>query len=136
MIYHNKKLKYTARTLRKNMTETEILLWSRVRRKQLLGFQFYRQRPHGNYIVDFYCPAAKLIIEIDGRQHYEEKGLRSDKVRDEYFSKFGFRVMRFSTSEVFEDIDSIEDEIYQTLEETGSSGASLRAESPSFPLSE
>jgi len=73
MIYHNKKLKYTARTLRKNMTETEILLWSRVRRKQLLGFQFYRQRPHGNYIVDFYCPAAKLIIEIDGRQHYEEK---------------------------------------------------------------
>lgn len=118
------------------MTETERLLWSRVRRKQLLGFQFYRQRPLGNYIVDFYCPAAKLIIEIDGSQHYEEKGLQADKIRDEYFLKFGFRVMRFSTSEVFEDIDSIEDEIYQTLEETGSSGVSLRAESPSFPLSE
>ena len=123
MIYHGKKLKYTARMLRKNMTETEILLWSRVRRKQLLGFQFYRQRPLGTYIVDFYCPGAQLIIEIDGSQHYEEKGLQADKIRDESFLKFGFRVMRFSTSEVFEDIDSIEDEIYQTLEETGSSGS-------------
>ncbi|MBF8248115.1 MAG: DUF559 domain-containing protein, partial [Bacteroidetes bacterium] len=66
MLARHKKLKYTARTLRKNMTDSERLLWSRIRRKQLLGLQFYRQRPVGIYIVDFYCHAAALIVEVDG----------------------------------------------------------------------
>ena len=116
MLARHKKLKYTARTLRKNMTDSERLLWSRIRRKQLLGFQFYRQRPIGIYVVDFYCPAAKLIIEVDGGQHYEEKGVRDDKIRDEYLSKLGFRVVRFPTNEVFDELDSVEDEIYHVLE--------------------
>ncbi len=72
MIYYNHGLKNTARTLRKNMTEPERLLWSRIRRKQLRGFQFYRQKTVGNYIVDFYCPSARIIIEVDGGQHFEE----------------------------------------------------------------
>ena len=59
------------------MTDAERFLWSRVRRKQLKGFQFYRQKNIGNYIVDFYCPAAKLIVEIDGGQHYSERKKRT-----------------------------------------------------------
>lgn len=82
----------------------------------MLGFQFYRQRPIGIYIVDFYCPAAKLIIEVDGGQHYEEKGMRDDKIRDEFLLKRGLRVIRFPTNEVFDELDSIEDEIYHVLE--------------------
>ena len=99
------------------MTDAERLLWSRVRRKQLLGFQFYRQRPVGNYILDSYCPAAKLVVEIDGSYHYTEEGMRKDKVRDEYLSSMGFRILRFPTTKVAEDIDAIEDEIYHVLEQ-------------------
>lgn len=56
------------------MTDAERLLWSRIRRNQLKGFQFYRQKITGNYIVDFYCPELKLVIEVDGGQHYIAEG--------------------------------------------------------------
>ena len=115
MLYYNRNLKNTARTLRKNMTDTEIFLWSKIRRKQLKGFQFYRQKTIGNYIVDFYCPAAKLIIELDGSQHYEEEGLRKDKVRDQYLMGLGFQVKRYPSTEVFSNIDGIISEIYDQL---------------------
>ena len=63
---YNKTLKQASRVLRKNMTDAESLLWSRLRRKQILGVQFYRQKPLLNFIVDIYCPIAKLVIECDG----------------------------------------------------------------------
>ena len=66
MLYYNNKLKPLARQLRSNMTEAEKRLWSKIRRKQLRGRQFYRQRIIGNYIVDFYCPKDKLVIEWMG----------------------------------------------------------------------
>ena len=62
-------LKPLARNLRGNMTDAEQRLWSKLRRKQILGVQFYRQKPLANYIVDFYCAAANLVIELDGSQH-------------------------------------------------------------------
>jgi very-short-patch-repair endonuclease len=117
MLYYNRKLKNTARTLRKNMTDTEKLLWSRIRRKQLKGFQFYRQKTIGNYIVDFYCPSAMLIIELDGSQHYTEEGKQKDKVRDQYLIGLGFQVMRYPSTEVFSAIDGIVHEIYEQLHE-------------------
>ncbi len=66
MLSYNKSLKQFSRNLRKNMTDAERLLWSRIRRKQLKRLQFYSQKIIGNYIVDFYCPELKLVIEIDG----------------------------------------------------------------------
>jgi very-short-patch-repair endonuclease len=66
MLFYNTKLKKYSQELRKNMTDAERLLWSKLRRKQVKNFQFYRQRIIGNYIVDFYCPSSKLIIEVDG----------------------------------------------------------------------
>src|SRR5579883_2859889 len=62
-----------ARKLRKSPTDAEIRLWSRLRRKQIEGFRFRRQQPIGRYIVDFFCPEAKLIIEVDGGQHAERQ---------------------------------------------------------------
>jgi very-short-patch-repair endonuclease len=126
MIYYNPKLKSTARKLRSNMTDSERLLWSRVRRKQLKGFQFYRQKVIGNFIVDFYCPSAKIIIEVDGSQHYEKEALRKDRVRDERLSKLGFEVLRFSSSDVMRNLDGILLEILDRLPS---------AKSPSIPLS-
>ena len=93
---YNKNLKQASRDLRNNMTEAEQLLWSRLRSKQLLGLQFYRQKPLLNYIVDFYCPAANLVIECDGSQHYTYEGLEADRVRDEALGELGFIVLRFN----------------------------------------
>ena len=115
MLPFNKKLKKLSRELRKNMTDAERLLWSRIRRKQLKGYQFYRQKNIGNYIVDFYCPAAKLIIEIDGGQHYLEEGTAKNKIRDDYMSRLGFNVLRFSDREVFKNMREVLESIYEHL---------------------
>ena len=77
MLSYNKGLKETSRQLRQNMTEAERLFWSMVRGKQLSGAQFYRQKIIGNFIVDLYCPQAKLVVEIDGAQHYEGWGVEN-----------------------------------------------------------
>ncbi len=107
MIPFNKNLKPVARELRKNMTDAERHIWERIRRKQLKGFQFYRQKNIGDYIVDFYCPSAKLIVEIDGGQHYSEKGSEKDRLRDRYMTKLGFTVLRFSNRELFQNIEGV-----------------------------
>jgi very-short-patch-repair endonuclease len=107
MLPFNKKLKTLARKLRKNMTEAESFLWQRIRRKQLKGRQFYRQKNIGDFIVDFYCPSAKLIVELDGGQHYTEEGVKADQIRDNYLENFGFSVLRFSDREVFKNIEGV-----------------------------
>ena len=113
---YNKNLKESARVLRKNMTDAERRLWSKVRRKQLKEFQFYRQKNIGDYIVDFYCPAAKLIVEIDGGQHYSKENIVKDEARDKFLGDLNFRVLRFSNSDVFKNIEGVVEEIYNHLE--------------------
>ena len=115
MLPYNKNLKELARVLRKNMTDAERRLWSRVRRKQLKDFQFYRQKNIGDYIVDFYCPAAKLIVEVDGGQHYSEANRLKDRERDKFLGDLGFRVLRFSNSDVFKNIEGVVTEINNHL---------------------
>lgn len=115
MLPFNRNLKNFARELRKNMTDAEKHIWGKIRRKQLKGFQFYRQKNIGNYIVDFYCPSTKLIIEIDGGQHYSEEGKNKDKIRDNYLINLGFKILRFSDREVFENIDEVLTRIYEHL---------------------
>ena len=83
----------TTRHLRKISTEAEQKLWSRLRRKQLLGYRFRRQRPIGPYIVDFVCLKASLIVEVDGGQHAEQ--VAKDEARTRFLEKEGFRVIRF-----------------------------------------
>ncbi len=95
----NKELKTNARTLRKNMTKEEALLWYRFLSKYPLRFR--RQYIIGNYIVDFYCHAAKLVIELDGSQHYEPEEAQKDKIRTKYLESLGLRVLRFTNLEVW-----------------------------------
>jgi very-short-patch-repair endonuclease len=115
MLFYNLKLNKFSRDLRKNMTDAEKMVWSRIRRRQLKGFQVYRQRIIGNYIVDFYCPESKLVIEIDGGQHFTDKGIKNDRIRDEYLDKEGFRVLRFSDREIFENLGGVIERIYENL---------------------
>ena len=115
MLPFNKNLKTLARELRKNMTEAETFLWQRIRKKQLKGRQFYRQKNIGDYIVDFYCPSAKLIVELDGGQHYTEEGKRRDQVKDKYLESLGIIVLRFSDREVFKNIEGVLERIFEHL---------------------
>ncbi len=97
------------------MTDAERLLWSRLRRKQLNNVQFYRQRIIGNYIVDFYCPRSRLIIEVEGGQHYQDEGGRRDNVRDDYMKNVGMRVLRVSDREVLQDLNGVVEKICEIL---------------------
>ena len=115
MITYNPHLKLNSKVLRNNLTGAELLLWSHLRRKQLCNTQFYRQKPLGNYIVDFYAPSAKLITEIDGGQHFEEVHKNRDKVRDLNLIKRGLKVLRFDNSEVLESIDEVLEVVYREL---------------------
>ncbi len=115
MLSYNKGLKPFSQQLRKNMTDAEQQLWSRIRGKQLKGLQFYRQKPIGNYIVDFYCPKAKLVVELDGGQHYTEEGKARDQTRDEFLAGKGLQVLRFSDRDVLTQIDSVLERIWSYL---------------------
>jgi very-short-patch-repair endonuclease len=112
---YNKGLKQIARRLRHNLTEAETHLWLRLRKRQLKGCQIYRQRIICNYIVDFYCPDAKLVIEIDGGQHYSEPGMAKDAVRDCHLADLGITVLRFSARDVFENTEGILERIFERL---------------------
>jgi len=98
------------------MTDAEKLLWSKVRGKQIKNAQFYRQKIIGNFIVDFYCPKARLVIEVDGGQHYEKAGIKKDKNRDKYLQSLGLKVLRFTNIEVLKNIEGAFDKIYNEIE--------------------
>ena len=100
-----------SRKLRNNLTEAEKYLWY-VLRAENLGFKFRRQEPIGNYIVDFVCYQKKLIIELDGGQHYESA---DDKERDEWLKSQGFAILRFWNNEVLENRDGVVLKIMQHL---------------------
>ena len=94
-----------ARELRKNITETELFFWKKIRGKQLLGMKFRRQVPIGPYIVDFVCFEKKIVIELDGGQHQEQ--IERDQKRDIFFRDQGYKVFRFWDNEVFENIEGV-----------------------------
>ena len=109
---YNKNLKQLSRDLRNNMTDVELLLWSKLQRKQILGLQFYRQKPILNYIVDFYCPAINLVIECDGGQHYTDEGLEADRIRDEALTQQGLVILRFDNGQILLEIDSVISKVF------------------------
>jgi len=97
------------------MTDAEILLWSKIKGKQLKGVQFYRQKIIGRYIVDFYCATAKLVIEVDGGQHYTDDGRTRDAIRDAYMKCLGLKVLRFSDIDVLTNIEGVVEHIFLFL---------------------
>ena len=117
MLYYRADLKDKARQLRGHLTDSETILWSRLRRKQILGVQFYRQRPIGTYIVDFFAPKANLVVEVDGSQHLQENELQRDKLRDAYLSGLGLTVLRFNSREVLNETSEVIDVIYRIIAE-------------------
>jgi very-short-patch-repair endonuclease len=104
-----------AQAFRKAMTDAERKLWSRLRGDNT-GYYFRRQTPIGKYIVNFVCWKQKLVVELDGSQHYTEKGKEHDRVRDEFLKQQGFRVLRFHSAEALKYTDGILTVIVEYLE--------------------
>jgi very-short-patch-repair endonuclease len=94
------KLRSNARALRKNSTDAERIIWSNLRDNRLAGASFRRQVPIENYIADFVCHAAKLVIELDGGQHFSDQGEQADAARSAVIEAQGFKVLRFSNHDV------------------------------------
>ncbi len=117
MKYYKNTLKSNARQLRQNMTEAEQVIWYRVRRKQIMGVQFYRQKPLLNFIVDFYCAKARLVIELDGGQHFEDEQQEKDIIRDKALMDIGLLVLRFDNYQVLAETESVINRIYEVVAE-------------------
>jgi very-short-patch-repair endonuclease len=115
MLSYDKQLKTLSQHLRKNMTDAENMLWLKLRRKQLKGNPFYRQKIIGKYIVDFYCPKAKHVIELDGGQHYSEIGQAKDRTRDDVLREMEIKVLRFSDRDVLENMGGVMEGIWSRL---------------------
>lgn len=97
------------------MTDAEQKLWFRLRNKQLGGVHFYRQKPLLSFIVDFYCPRAKLVVELDGAQHLEAEHQIKDAARDEELDKLGINVLRFDDGQVLRETEAVVEAIYSEV---------------------
>jgi very-short-patch-repair endonuclease len=105
IIYYNPKLKELARKLRQQGVRSEIKLWQFLNNKQLGGYDFHRQKPIDEYIVDFYSPDLSLVIEIDGGSHGDK--IVYDQLRDKKLTSLGLTILHFSDSQVNNDIDAV-----------------------------
>jgi len=109
--------KILRRKLRKDMTNAERLLWASIRRKQIRGFQFRRQYSLENYIVDFYCPALRLVIEVDGPTHLSELAKSLDLIRQQEIESWGIKFLRFTNTDVYENIGGVIERIILFIED-------------------
>jgi very-short-patch-repair endonuclease len=103
------------RALRANMTDAEQSLWKVLRGRQFSGYKFRRQHPFGNYILDFVCLENKLVIEIDGSQHFSQS--EYDETRTQLLQSAGFQVLRFWNNEVFDEFEAVKIKIWLTIQE-------------------
>ena len=110
------KQRVRARSLRANSTDAERIIWSALRAHRMNGASFRRQIPIGPYVVDFVCHAAKLVIELDGGQHFESKQEQRDARRDAYLAAKNFRVLRFNNHDVMSNRQGVLETIAAALE--------------------
>jgi very-short-patch-repair endonuclease len=110
-IFNQKEQKNIRQCLRRNLPSPEILLWQKIKNRQIGGLKFRRQHGIGDYVVDFYCPERQLAIEIDGDSHYTKKGKEKDQIRDSYLETLRISVLRFTNKDVVNNIDEVLDRI-------------------------
>ena len=104
-IYYDPKLKELSRELRKSGNLSEVLLWEQLKAKKMKGYQFMRQKPIGNYVVDFFCSKLKLVIEIDGESHSQK--LEQDQLRQQKLESLGLSFLRFYDRDVKNNLEGV-----------------------------
>ena len=113
-IFNKKEFVKKRQYLRKNMTKAEIILWSKLKGKQLNGLKFRRQHGINNYVVDFYCPELKLAIEIDGGVHCYDSRITYDKQRQKEIEALGIKVLRYTNIDVIKNLEGVLNDILTT----------------------
>ncbi|MET0273980.1 MAG: endonuclease domain-containing protein [Phenylobacterium sp.] len=124
-IRHRTLIHTRARALRKTMSEPEVMLWSRLRGRGEAHPTFRRQHPIGSIIVDFYCPAARLAVEVDGSTHWSDEQRDRDEARDHWLYRQGIAVLRIGASEIYRDLTQVTDGVFRRAEELMRSGMGL-----------
>lgn len=114
-LYNNIQLKQRRRVLRRNQTDAEKALWFYLRRRSIEGLKFFRQYGVGAYILDFFCPEARLGIEIDGGQHAEGKNIIKDNARTKFLEKENIKVLRFWNNEVLKQKEAVVEKIREVI---------------------
>ena len=116
-IFNKETQKKMRQALRCSLPPSEVILWSKLRSRQICDQKFRRQYSVGPYVVDFYCPALKLAIEVDGDSHFRNGEQGKDKVRQAYVESVGIHFLRFRNNEVRENITSVLESIYRKVVE-------------------
>ncbi len=112
MPIHNRKyLKSIRKELRSSLTPSEARLWKALKNSQIDGRKFRRQHSIGDYVVDFYCPSEKLVIEVDGAHHFTPSGEAADTIRDKYLAELNIKVMRFENDAIQYQMEMVIEEI-------------------------
>jgi very-short-patch-repair endonuclease len=114
--YNKASLKPRRRSLRKEPTGPEKLLWSKIRSRQVRGYKFRRQHSVGNFVIDFYCTELKLAVELDGESHFIPGATKQDNTRQQSIEKFGITFLRFSNTDVVKSLEGVWHTILQTAE--------------------
>ncbi|MCK0144868.1 DUF559 domain-containing protein [Arenibacter sp. F26102] len=107
IIPYNPKLKELARDLRNNSTKAEVILWLKLKSKQMYGYDFHRQKPIDNYILDFFCQELMLGIEVDGYSHGIVEVYDKDAVKEEKMNNLGIGILRFTDDQILRDMDNV-----------------------------
>ena len=115
VIPYNKRLLPLAKKLRQNSTLSEAILWTHIKAGKMMGLKFQRQKPIGNYIVDFFCKELMLVIEVDGNSHDEK--VEKDEKREEDLKKMGCRIYRINDVDLKQEIDGVLDGLRDYLED-------------------
>ena len=116
-LHNPKSLQPLRKQLRRNLTPAEASLWNHLKNSKLDGKKFRRQHGIGRYIVDFYCPECRVIVELDGAVHKDVLRAERDWARERFLTELGIKIVRFENREVFEDIESVLERIRQALHE-------------------
>jgi len=97
------------------MPKAEQILWSKLKNQQLNGYKFRRQYSINQHILDFYCPQAKLGIEVDGSSHFRKSGIHADEKRTSHMEPYGIQIVRFTNNEIYENLEGVLNSILDSL---------------------
>jgi len=134
-IFTKTKIKERRRELRHNLTRAEAILWNHLKQKQICGQRFLKQYSIESFIVDFYCPKLRLVIEVDGETHLTDKELEYDKIRQDKIEKLNIIFLRFTNGDVYNGLDLVLEKIELKVNEmmkTPPAPLSLRGDCVSF----
>ena len=113
--FNKSEEKEKRRRLRNDAPAAESIVWKKLMRRHVHGFKFRRQYSVGPYVIDFYCPALKLAVEIDGDSHFVADANRSDESRQAYIESFGIHFLRFTNEQVYRELNNVLEKISHTV---------------------